>query len=174
MPPVSRSLSFAAAAAFVVVIAACPPPTPPPPQPECTADADCGAGKLCGNDQKCGACEDVLKLPTPNEACLPKCGLAHGIGMPCTKGGQQCNQNAPNVHALFCTIDNVDPGPGVLEMCTGPCNQDSDCDDPGAVCIGDPADPNSQKGCVPASCNGPGEGEGEGEGGEGEGEGEGQ
>src|SRR4051812_18710860 len=89
----------------------------------CDGDNDCIPGELCDNDGACKPCDVVLKLPVPNDACLPKCGNELGVGMPCTKNGGECNGN--DIHALFCTIDQV---PDVsLIMCTGPCSQDGDC-----------------------------------------------
>jgi hypothetical protein len=155
--------------AVAVVVASCTPrtsgTTDAGPNGACKVDHDCGAGQLCDtNDNTCKDCNIVLKLPPPNNACLPKCGNELGVGMPCTLNGKQCNHN--DIHALFCTIDQDSTAD--LIMCTGPCSQDSDCGS-GAFCEGDPSNPGGPKGCVPTSCAG--EGEGEGAAGEGEGEG---
>jgi hypothetical protein len=112
--------------------------------PECTDHADCEAGGFCAGGV-CHACDE--NLPAPNDPCLPKCGNSLGVGQPCTAGGGECTGN--DVHALFCTIDQVPDAE--LHMCTGPCIANEDCGDD-AVCQGDPDDPDGPKGCVPLAC----------------------
>lgn len=120
---------------------------PPPPEPECVASTDCPDRGLCV-DGTCEPCD--FGLPPPNTACLPVCGNIVGVGQPCTRLGGECNQWLDvEGGALFCTVDFVEDAD--LQMCTRPCGADADCG-PDAVCIGDPKDPNSDKGCVPASC----------------------
>ncbi len=120
------------------------PKDEPAPEPACTENADCPDRGFC-LEETCHACDE--NLPPPNDPCLPKCGNSIGVGMPCTLQGGECNNNG--IHALFCTIDHV--ADADLAMCTGPCVDDTDCGED-AVCQGDPADPDSPKGCVPAAC----------------------
>ena len=110
----------------------------------CTGTGDCGADEIC-RDAVCQKCVELFG--EPSDPCMPACGNSIGVGQPCTEGGGECNSN--DIHAKFCTVDQVDD-PGLI-MCTGPCLADDDCAED-TVCQGDPADPDSPKGCVPASC----------------------
>jgi hypothetical protein len=114
-------------------------------EPECELSTDCPDRGLCV-DGVCEACD--FGLPPPNDVCLPVCGTVLGVGQPCTPGGGECAQWLPD-GAFFCTVDFVPDAD--LQMCTRPCGEDVDCG-ADAVCIGDPKDPDSDKGCVPASC----------------------
>jgi hypothetical protein len=100
---------------------------------------------------------DASKLPTPNDPCLVGlgCGNVKWVGRACTKGGGQCGMVDDLELAHFCTADYssaTDPA-----FCTRPCTTPDACG-PGAVCQGDPSDPNSAKGCVPVSCATPTDG----------------
>ena len=94
------------------------------------------------------ACPDV---PAPNNACLPHCGNEIFVGQPCTAGGGECSDHSFG-QAIFCSADF--DASAALAMCTKPCVSDSQCGSD-AVCIGDPGDPNSSKGCVPTACSQP-------------------
>ncbi len=87
-------------------------------------------------------------LPEPSDPCLPGCGNALGVGQTCTRGGFQCPIISIGNEASFCTVDFNDTN---LAFCTKPCVDDGDCGD-GAVCTGDPEDPDSDKGCTPSTC----------------------
>jgi hypothetical protein len=87
-------------------------------------------------------------LPPPSDPCLPVCGNEFGVGQPCTKDGFECPAIDVGNEATFCTVDFEDTG---LAFCTKPCFDDSDCGSD-AFCTGDPANPDSDKGCTPAAC----------------------
>jgi hypothetical protein len=89
-------------------------------------------------------------LPPPSDPCIPHCGNSIGVGQPCTKGGGECGSFDPD-RAWACTVDFSDT---TLAFCTRPCVDASDCGED-SVCQGDPADPGSDKGCVPVACAGP-------------------
>jgi hypothetical protein len=89
-------------------------------------------------------------LPPPSDPCIPACGNSVNVGQPCTKGGGECGSFDPS-RAWACTVDFVDTT--ALAFCTRPCVDDTDCGE-GAVCLGDPDNPSSDKGCVPVSCSG--------------------
>ena len=92
---------------------------------------------------------DPTTQPAPGDDCIPnRCGNEIGVGMTCTEGGGECNDNG-FTNAWLCTHDH-DPTAS-LNVCTKPCVVDEDCGT-GAVCTGDPADPDSGRGCVPAAC----------------------
>ena len=131
------------ACALLALVASCAPP-PNEDEAECANNDDCEDRGFCV-DGVCHPCDEGL--PEPNDPCLPRCGNSLGVGMACTAGGGECTGN--DVHALFCTIDQV--ADADLHMCTGPCVADEDCGED-AVCQGDPEDPNGPKGCVPAAC----------------------
>jgi hypothetical protein len=135
------------AASLTLALCACALPVEGDAAPECTLSADCPDRGLC----VAGACEPCnFGLPAPNDPCLPLCGNERGVGQPCTRLGGECNEwlNVSGA-AGICTIDFVPDAK--LHMCTRPCADDIDCGSD-SVCIGDPKDPNSDKGCVPASC----------------------
>lgn len=111
----------------------------------CDADSDCPERGVCV-DHVCQDCSSGL--PEANDPCLPKCGNAIGVGQPCSAGGGECNEFIGS-GAGICTVDFVPDAD--LHMCTRPCADDADCGGD-AVCQGDPADPDSDKGCVPVSC----------------------
>jgi hypothetical protein len=118
-----------------------------PAEPPCMLSADCPDRGVCVD----GVCEDCsYGLPAPNDTCLPPCGNERGVGQPCSRGGGECNEwlNLSGGAGL-CTVDFVPDAD--LHMCTRPCADDLDCG-ADAVCQGDPDDPDSDKGCVPASC----------------------
>lgn len=85
-------------------------------------------------------------LPKPSRACLTGCGNELRVGMPCTRGGQECNNNPKT---FLCTGDFDDKTD--LLFCTKPCVVDEDCGS-GAKCAGDPKKPTSGRGCIPAAC----------------------
>jgi len=119
----------------------------PAAQAPCEQSAECDDEGRCIDDV-CEACS--FGLPPPNDPCLPVCGNERGVGQPCTAGGGECNDFL-NIDggAAICTVDFV--ADADLHMCTRPCADDTDCGTD-AVCQGDPEDPDSDKGCVPASC----------------------
>ena len=87
-------------------------------------------------------------LPPPSDPCIPICGNSFNVGQPCTRGGGECG--SPDARrAWACTVDFADT---TLAFCTKPCVDASDCGED-AVCQGDPADPGSDKGCVPVACS---------------------
>ncbi len=88
------------------------------------------------------------ELPPPSDPCIPACGNELGVGQPCTRGGFQCPFLQQGNEASFCTVDFDDTN---LAFCTRPCVDDSDCG-ADAVCRGDPAKPDADRGCTPASC----------------------
>ena len=118
----------------------------------CTLLARCalpeGTGGTGDTDNEGGgSCVEQLGLPAPSDPCIPVCGNELGVGAPCTLGTGECNQFVAS-GAAFCTVDNSDT---TLAFCTKPCVDDTDCGE-GAVCTGDPEDPDSDKGCTPATC----------------------
>jgi len=142
-----RSLFLRASIAIVMTMSmACPPPAVD--GAECAVSTDCPDRGVC-LEGACEACDTFL--PAPNDVCLPVCGNSVGVGQPCSAGGSECNAwlNVPG-GAFFCTVDFV--ADADLVMCTRPCGTDADCAED-AVCEGDPEDPGSDKGCVPASCS---------------------
>lgn len=111
--------------------------------PSCS-DGDEGEGEGEGEEEK--PCGDFV--PEPAEPCIPICGNEQGVGQPCTKGGGECNDFIGN-GAGFCTVDFEDDT--TLAYCTRPCSEDANCGS-GSACVGDPDNPDGQKGCIPASC----------------------
>lgn len=92
---------------------------------------------------------DPAMQPAPNDDCIPDvCGNEKGVGMTCTAGGGECNDNG-FTNAFLCVHDH-DPT-ATLNICTRPCVVDEDCG-ADARCTGDPDDPDSAKGCVPGPC----------------------
>ncbi len=94
--------------------------------------------------------------PTPpKDACQENwCANPYGVGMPCTKGGGECDLNIPkddgvSMGAVMCTAVY---GDGTDAFCTKPCGDDSDCGK-GARCVGDPSNPGSGKGCMLIACS---------------------
>lgn len=89
-------------------------------------------------------------LPPPSDPCLTVCGNERKVGQSCTKGGGECGE-FDLINAWLCTADHGETG---LQFCTRPCVDDSDCGS-GALCRGDPSDPDgSNRGCVPTACIG--------------------
>jgi hypothetical protein len=110
-------------------------------------EGDAGEGEGEGEGEEAPATCDGVAVSAP---CLAvACENDLGVGRPCTDGGGECNEFIPG-GAWVCTVDFVPDA--ALSMCTRPCTDESDCGS-GAVCIGDPEDPDSDKGCVPAACN---------------------
>lgn len=104
-----------------------------------------GSGGDAGSAIEC----DPTAQPAAMSDCIPDpCGNEIGVGMTCTEGGGECNDNG-FTNAWLCTHDH-DPTAS-LNICTKPCVVDEDCGT-GAVCTGDPDDPDSGRGCVPAPC----------------------
>ena len=94
--------------------------------------------------------------PTPpKDKCQEHwCDNPYGVGMPCTKGGGECDLNAPkddgvSMGAVMCTAVY---GDGSDAFCTKPCGDDSDCGK-GARCSGDPSNPGSGRGCILIACS---------------------
>jgi len=100
------------------------------------------------NGADSGTAECHPELPPPSHPCLEgQCGNDLGVGQPCTQGTGECSDYATG-QAVFCTIDFSETD---LWFCTRPCVFDADCGS-GAICDGDPDDPQSGKGCVPTDC----------------------
>ena len=120
--------------------------------------ADAGATDTTGADT--GALADGVGgqcvHPTPpKDVCQEHwCDNQYGVGMPCTKGGGECDLNVPKddgvtMGAVMCTAVY---GSGADAFCTKPCGSDADCGK-AARCVGDPANPNSGKGCMLVACS---------------------
>ena len=102
-----------------------------------------------GDSGPAGIVCDEATQPAASDTCIPDpCGNEIGVGMTCTEGGGECNDNG-FANAWLCVHDH-DPTAS-LNICTKPCVVDDDCGT-GARCIGDPSDPDSGKGCVPTPC----------------------
>ena len=99
------------------------------------------------NDGGAEATPEGKSCITPSKPCLQGCGNELGVGMPCTKGGGECNDNPPT-GAILCTGDFSTTD---LVFCTRPCVVDEDCGKD-ALCTGDPENPKSGRGCFPRSC----------------------
>jgi hypothetical protein len=100
------------------------------------------------NGEDGGISECHPELPPPSHPCLEgQCGNEIGVGQPCTQGSGECSDYATG-QAVFCTVDFSETD---LWFCTRPCVFDADCGS-GAVCDGDPDDPQAGKGCVPSHC----------------------
>ncbi|MCB9638108.1 MAG: hypothetical protein H6728_00135 [Myxococcales bacterium] len=113
--------------------------TAPASTEETTADAASTTEKEPEKPKNCTA--------SPSKPCLTGCGNAFGVGMPCSKGNGECNDNKK---AILCTIDFSETD---LHFCTFPCVVDEDCGE-GAICQGDPEKPKSGRGCFPLTCGG--------------------
>ena len=127
--------SAVVAAILLAGVAACPfaPPT----------------GNVVDDDDDDIVCP--ADLPPPSDPCLEgQCGNELGVGMPCTKGGGQCD-----VFSLFageagiCIPDFADNTR--VHACSMPCSVDEDCGS-GAVCATDPV--TGRLGCAISPCEG--------------------
>ena len=102
-----------------------------------------------------GAAGQCVHPTPPKSACQEHwCVNPYGVGMPCTKGGGECDLNAPkddgvSMGAVMCTAVY---GDGSDAFCTKPCGDDSDCGK-GARCSGDPSNPGSGRGCILVACS---------------------
>lgn len=117
-----------------------------------TAAAETAGGDAQGDSDAGLTCQH----PTPpKDPCQENwCANAYGVGMPCTKGGGECDLNVPkddgiSMGAVMCTAVY---GNGSDAFCTKPCGDDSDCGK-GARCVGDPDNPGSGKGCMLIACS---------------------
>lgn len=90
-------------------------------------------------------------LPPPSDPCLEgQCGNELGVGMPCTKGGGQCDAFSLFAgEAGICIPDFADNTR--VHACSMPCSVDDDCGS-GAVCATDPA--TGRLGCAIIPCEG--------------------
>jgi hypothetical protein len=118
--------------AVLAVGAACLGPGNAPPPIPFLPDA----GKACEHDPIDASASCAKPCDTGNE---------RSVGEFCSKGGGECEDNAGTI---ICTVDWDDT---THTFCTRPCEEDVQCGSD-ARCTGDPADPNSQKGCVPTKC----------------------
>jgi len=92
---------------------------------------------------------DPITQPAAESTCIPDvCGNEKFVGMTCTEGGGECNDNGFD-NAWLCTRD-FEPTAS-LNICTRACVEDADCGE-GAVCTGDPSGGAEGRGCVPAEC----------------------
>ena len=112
-------------------------------------DGSGGAADAGGSGDAGGpVCDPTTQPPAESDCITDVCGNEMFVGMTCTEGGGECNDNG-FTNAFLCTRDARPEAS--LNICTKACVEDSDCGE-GAVCQGDPDNPTAGMGCVPEAC----------------------